>query len=131
MRLRATTWNAIRRHENVLESALKFGIVPFGRPRSNNEKKIVFHLIFTTSNQNGISLEESAKDGGNVKGSFVWRHWRCVESIFHHHPLATVIIHSNTLEERIFNVLKEAGYDIHVKPYRVADLAKGDYAMKI
>ena len=125
MRLRATTWNAIRRHENVLESALKFGVVPFRRPYFDEGKRIVFHLIFTTSNKSLISLGDNARDG-NVKGSFVWRHWRCIESIFYHHPLATVVIHSNTLEERIFDVLRESGYEIQVKPYRLADLAKGD-----
>ncbi len=126
MRLRATTWNAIRRYESVLESALKFGVVPFTRPHSNIAESTVFHLIFTTTDQSLISLENKKKDG-NVKGSFVWRHWRCIESIFYHHPLATVIIHSNTLKPRIFDVLREAGYDIQVKPYSLADLAKGDY----
>ena len=126
MRLRATTWNAIRRYENVLESALKFGVVPFRRLYFDEGKKIVFHLIFTTSNNSVISLGDNSRDG-NIKGSFVWRHWRCIESIFYHHPLATVIIHSNTLEERIFEVLRESGYEIQVKPYRLADLAKGDY----
>ena len=125
MRVRATTWNAIRRHESVLESALKFGVVPCTRPRSNKVESVVFHLIFTTSEKSLISLEDKKK-GGNVKGSFVWRHWRCLESIFYHHPLATVILHSNTLESRMFDVLREAGYEIQVKPYSMADLAKGD-----
>ena len=121
MRLRAKAWNAIRKHETALESALKFGVVPFSQPRSNVAEDSVFHLIFTTSEKSLISVEETS-----VKGSFVWRHWRCVESIFYHHPLATVVIHSNTLESRVFNVLREAGYEIQVKPYSLTDLATGN-----
>ena len=123
MRLRAKTWNAVRKHESVLESALKFGVVPLNRPFSNVTRENVFHLIFTTSEKSLISVEDT-----NVKGSFVWRHWRCVESIFYHHPLAKVVIHSNTLESRIFDVLKEAGYHIQVKPYSLVDLAEGNVA---
>ena len=126
MRVRATTWSAIRRHERVLESALKFGVVPFDRPPFSTAKEIVFHLIFTTSERSLISLEDETKQG-KVKGSFVWRHWRCIESIFYHHPLAKVIIHSNTLDSRIFDVLRESGYKIQVKPYSLTDLAKGKY----
>lgn len=121
MRLRAKAWNAVRKHETALESALKFGVVPFSRPRFNAAKGAVFHLIFTTSEKSLISVEDTS-----VKGSFVWRHWRCVESIFYHHPLATVVIHSNTLQSRVFDVLTEAGYEIQVNPYSLADLAKGN-----
>ena len=125
MRLRATTWSAVRGREIARESAIKFGIVPFTRPRSNTVENNTFHLIFTTSKGSLIALEDHV--GGNkVTGVFAWRHWRCVEAIFYHHPLARVIIHSNTLSSRAFDVLSESGYRIQVKPYNLTALAKGN-----
>lgn len=126
MRLRATAWNAVRKRESLRESALRFGVVPFPLPDFNPKSNLTFHLIFTTSNRNSINLE--GRNIGNVstvKGGFVWRHWRCIEAVFYHHPFARVIIHSNTLSQATFDVLTEAGYDLNVRSYSLPDLAKG------
>ena len=58
-------------------------------------------------------------------GQFNWRHWRSIESIFHHHPNAQVVIHSNTLQQSLFDVLTEAGYSIQVQHYNLKKLLVG------
>lgn len=125
MRLRATAWSVIRKHASLRDSAVRFGVVPFPRvPRAAPTNTTTVHLIFTTSARNSIVLE-SVENRVTVEGTFMWRHWRCVESVFHHHPFATVVIHSNTLSQTTFDVLTEAGYDIRVESYDLVELAKG------
>jgi hypothetical protein len=81
------------------------------------EMKITFYLVFTT------------KPGGKRGwGGFNWRHWRCVESIFYHHPAAEVNIYSNTLPDNTFNVLTDAGYSIKVQRYNLEDMLNGSPA---
>ena len=48
--------------------------------------------------------------------------WRSIESIFHHHPLAKAIVHSNALLQSDFAVLTEAGYSIEVQRYDLLKL---------
>ena len=122
MRLRATTWNTIRKQKRLHEAALKFGLIPLLSPSYDQRSRHLFHLIFTTSSRDSVHVSLSK---GEVKGTFTWRHRRCIEAIFHHYPFARVIIHSHTLPQSLFDVFKEAGYDLQVKPYTLADLVKG------
>ena len=93
MRLRATAWNVIRQNEAMYDAARKFGLLPLPRPTPGNVESLTFHLIFTTSSKQSIKLF----GGVSSSGSLNWKHWRCIESIFHHHPYAKVLMHSNTL----------------------------------
>jgi len=70
------------------------------------------------------------KHGDSMKGFFSWRHWRCIESIFFHHPHARVIIHSNTLLQSEFDVLTEAGYKLEVQSYNLEELVEESPAWK-
>ena len=124
-RLRATAWSAIRKHASLRDSALRFGVVPFPRaPRAAPSNTTTVHLIFTTSARTSIVLG-GVESRVVVEGTFMWRHWRCIEAVFHHHPFATVVIHSNTLSQVTFDVLTEAGYDIRVESYDLVELARG------
>ena len=120
MRLRATAWDVIRQRKNMYDAAHKFGLLPLSVPNHATEEQLLFHLIFTTSQSNIIRLN----NGKEVSGYFNWRHWRSIESVFHHHPLANIIIHSNSLLQHEFDVLTEAGYNIEVHPYNLSDLVK-------
>ena len=128
MRLRATAWNVIRQNQALYDSARKFGIFPMSPSRIlPNDRKILFHMIFTSSSKSVLSVL-----GSNAKqsGAFNWRHWRSVESIFRHHPTADLVIHSNTLSQSIFDVMTESGYSITVSPYDIEDLLTGSPAAK-
>ena len=118
MRLRATAWDVIRQRNSLYDAAHKFGLLPLSIPTHTAEEQLLFHLIFTTSLNDTIVLN----NGKNLSGYFNWRHLRSIESIFYHHPLANVIIHSNTLQQHELDVLTEAGYSIEVKPYNLAEM---------
>ena len=120
MRLKATAWNVIRQNHVLYDAAKKFGVIPMSLPPvpPQHRNKLLFHLIFTTSNKSTISLFGKRKQ----KGYFNWRHTRCVEAIFYHHPTAEVIVHSNTLSQRTFDVLTEVGYSITVRNYNLTKL---------
>lgn len=77
---------------------------------------ILFHLVFTTSTDWNIKLV----GGSIVKGAWNWRHQSTLESIFYHHPMSTVLIHSNTLHDSQFEDLRNAGYDVQVRPYNLS-----------
>ena len=117
IRMRATFWNVIRQNRVFYEVAHKFGMFPL-TPRwlLTGHSQLVFHLIFTPSRGTSITKD--------LSGVFNWRQWRCVESIFHHHPSSKVIIYSNVLQQSTFNVLTEVGYDLKVKGYNLATLAR-------
>ena len=107
----------IRQNRVFYEVAHKFGMFPLtSRWLLTGHSQLVFHLIFTPSRS--ISI---AKDLSVV---FNLRQWRYVESIFHHHPSSKVIIYSNILQQSTFNVLTEVGYDLKVKGYNLATLAR-------
>ena len=121
MRLKATAWNVIRQNHALHDSAKKFGVIPMSLPPvPPQHRKLLFHLIFTTSNKSTISL--FSKHDNKQRGYFNWRHMRCVEAIFYHHPTAEVIVHSNTLSQRTFDVLAEVGYSIRVQNYNLTKL---------
>ena len=125
MRLRATAWNVIRQNQALYDSARKFGLLPMLPPViPTNVNRLVFHLLFTTSNE---SINKRFQGGGTPR-DWNWRHWRCIESIFHHHPFAKVIVHSNTLLQSEFDVLTEAGYSVEVQSYSLVELLKGSPA---
>ena len=48
---------------------------------------------------------------------FTWQDHRSIESIFRHHPCADVLVHSNTLNNKRFDVFRESGYQIQVIQY--------------
>ena len=121
MKLKATAWNVIRQNRALYDSAKKFAVIPMSLPPvPPQHRKLLFHLIFTTSNKSTISLFR--KHDNKQRGYFNWRHMRCVEAIFYHHPTAEVIVHSNTLSQRTFDVLAEVGYSISVQKYNLTKL---------
>ena len=120
MRLRATSWNVIRRDQHLHDSAVKLGVVPMSPPVSlQHERKLTFYLVFSTSSQDSLHLLDSSS---KVSGIFNWRHWRTVESIFYHHPTAEVKVYSNTLPDDTFSVLTEAGYSIEICRYKLESM---------
>ena len=118
MRLRATAWNVMRRNQPLKDSARKFGLIPMSPPIPGTDD-LLFHLIFATSKE-----DEVETFSGSIKGTFNWRHWRSLESIFFHHPFAKVMIHSNTLSQSEFDVLTEAGYSLEVRKYNFEEMLK-------
>ena len=120
MRLKATAWNVIRQNQALYDSARKFGIIPMSSATQSDVNRLIFHLVF-------IKLVQG---GGSAHGSLNWRQWRCIESIFHHHPLAEVIVHSNILLQSEFDVLTEAGYSIKVQSYSLVELLENSPAQK-
>ena len=126
MRLRATAWNVIRQNQALYDAAKKFGTFPMSPPQIlPNDQKILFHMIFTSSNKSVVSTLGSET---KQSGAFNWRHWRSVESVFRQHPTARLIVHSNTLSQSIFNVLTEAGYNVEVGRYDLKGLLTGSPA---
>jgi hypothetical protein len=122
MALRATSWNVIRRDRHLYDSAMKFGVVPMSPPMSlRHEKKLVFFLIFSTSKRSSLHISALTY----VSGRFNWRHWRSIESIFHHHPTAEVNVYSNTLPKNFFDILTETGYSIKVRRYDLEEMLVG------
>ena len=123
MRMRATFWDVIRKNEVLHDAARKFGMIPLHPPpaQASEHHELLFHLLFTTSPESNVSRFGG---DGNMKGAFNWRHWRTVESIFHHHPFARVIVHSNTVQQSEFDVLTEAGYTIEVQSYNLEDMLR-------
>ena len=123
MRLRATSWNVIRRDQHLHDSTVKFGAVPMSPPVSlQHERKLTFYLVFSTSSQNSLKLFFTSS---RVSGTFNWRHWRTVESIFYHHPTAEVKVYSNTLPDDTFSILTEAGYSIEICRYKLESMLIG------
>ena len=123
MRLRATSWNMIRRDQHLHDSAVKLGAVPMSPPVSlQHERKLTFYLVFSTSSQDSLNLFFTSS---NVSGRFNWRHWRSVESIFYHHPTAEVKVYSNTLPNDTFSILTEAGYSIEICRYKLESMLVG------
>ena len=57
--------------------------------------------------------------------SFNGRGWRCIESILHYHPNATVRIFSNEIPVEHFSALSRRGHSIEVRPFTVAALLQG------
>ena len=124
MRLRATLWNVIRGHQALSDAAKRFGVIPMPLPPIQTRNiKFLFHFIFTTNESLVSLLAQGTKQCG-----FNWRHMRSIESIFHHHPTAEVIVHSRTLPHDTFDVLTEAGYSITVQNYDLEKLLKGSPA---
>ena len=119
MSMRTTLWKVIRENRVFYESARRFGLIPLLPPKSAGRSQQLFHLVFTTSKNTLVPAYKK-----KLTGEFNWRHWRCVESIFYHHPFAKVIIHSNTLNQSTFDVLTEVGYDLQVIKYNLTTLAE-------
>ena len=107
MQLKATAWNVIREKPSLFDASRKFGVIPLSLPGPPCNNALMFHLIFTSHND-----------------KFARYHHRSIESILHHHSCAEVIIHSNTLDDHIFDVLKESGYSITINRYDLNDLLK-------
>ncbi len=117
MRLRASTWNVIRRRRALRDAGKKFRVIPFQPPDSMLDDK-KFHLIFTASH---LMVREDPNGGRRIVG-LKWRHWRSVESIFYHHPASKVIVHCNALPLDTFDVLTESGYSISVERYDLEEM---------
>ena len=126
MQLRATEWNVIRKNKVFYDSAKKFGMIPMSLPPQIS-KKLLFHLIFTTSSSPALPMLSSKK----VVSRLNRRQWRSIESIFYHHPTADVIMHSNTLPDETFDVLTESAYSIKIKRYDLEELLEDSPACKL
>lgn len=57
--------------------------------------------------------------------TFTLRTRRCLESIFFHHPRATVSVYSNELPDGFFADLRRLQYDVRVLRYNVTQLLSG------
>ena len=99
MRLRATFWYEIRKRPSLYDAGRKFGLIPMTPPTSC-VNHLQFHIHFPHPDDH-----------------FTWQDHRSVESIFHHHPCASVLIHSNTLNDERFDVFRESGYMIQTMTY--------------
>ena len=106
MRLRASAWNVIRKHQPLYDAGSKFGVIPMSPPEMSPRVHFTFHFVVPAETLN-------------------WRQWRSIESIFYHHPTATVTVHSNELPQDMFDVLSEAGYNIKVANYDLDSLLSG------
>ena len=110
MRLVSSMWYIFRNKLDIYESARRFGMFPL-TPQWLRESvpSHIFHLIHN----------EIKQDGG-----LTWHQWRCIESILRHHPTAKLMIYSNTIEQSLFDVLTEVGYQIIVKTYELTQLVQ-------
>ena len=104
MRLRTTFWYEIRQRVPLYDAARKFGLIPMSPP-SRCEDRLQFHLHFRHNDSD-----------------FTWRNHRSIESIFRHHPCADVLVHSNTLSNKRFDVFRESGYLINIAQYNFNSL---------
>ncbi|XP_033646128.1 uncharacterized protein LOC117305368 [Asterias rubens] len=111
MKFRATDWNIIRRNQHLYDSARKFGMLPLSRYNKDASKQLLFHVLLARTD-----------DGSTVKPT--WFEMRSVESILRHHPLATVNVYSNTVQQRQFDVLTESGYNVQVHSLNLTDMVK-------
>ena len=99
MRLRATFWYETRKRPSLYDAGLKFGVVPMSPPTPCVDRE-QFHIHFPHPDDH-----------------FTWQDHRSVESIFRHHPCASVLVHSNTLNDERFSVFRESGYVIQTQTY--------------
>ena len=104
MRLRATFWYEIRKRPSLYDAGRKFGVVPMSPPTPCIDR-LLFHIHFPHPDKH-----------------FTWQDHRSIESIFRHHPCASVLIHSNTLSDERFDVFRESGYTIHTQTYDYTNL---------
>ncbi|XP_033645486.1 uncharacterized protein LOC117304949 [Asterias rubens] len=111
MKFRATDWNIIRKNQHLYDSARKFGMLPLSRYSSDASKQLLFHVLLTRK-----------EDESTVKPT--WFEMRSVESILRHHPLATVNVYSDTVQQRQFDVLTESGYNVQVHSLNLTDMVK-------
>ena len=70
-------------------------------------QNLLFHVIHTTSEDNFGTMQK-----------------RCLESIFYHHPLATVMLHVKSMTDQPVQYLIQAGYDIQLDKYDVVENLK-------
>ena len=99
------------------KSLSKHGIPAKSQTRiTPRDDALLFHLIFTTD-----------------VDKFTTLNLRTIESIFFHHPKATVIIHWSSKYFRLFDntpplaplqQLQDLGYDLTVRPYTTAEILK-------
>eukprot|EP00299_Pterocystis_sp_00344_P015424 c7702_g1_i1.p1 GENE.c7702_g1_i1~~c7702_g1_i1.p1 ORF type:complete len:407 (-),score=102.57 c7702_g1_i1:10-1230(-) len=54
---------------------------------------------------------------------FTTRQWRSIESVFYHHPQATVVVFSNTLNTTFFTALSALGCQVEVEPIQLKQWA--------
>lgn len=114
-RYRASFLNYMKKRSSIyMDTANLYGMLPLERlgknvPTSPDPVHDRFHFIFTTAPE-----------------TITWRVVRAVETVFFHHPDATVIIHSNTLplQGSKFDIFAEAGYDCIVEPYNFEELMR-------
>ena len=104
MRLRATFWYEIRKRPSLYDAGHKFGVVPMSPPTPCIDR-LLFHIHFPHPDKH-----------------FTWQDHRSIESIFRHHPCASVLIHSNTLSDERFDVFRESGYAIRTQTYNYTNL---------
>lgn len=76
-------------------------------PRNISKQNLLFHLIHTTTEENFGTMQK-----------------RCIESIFYHHPLATVMLHAKNMTDAPVKYLQRAGYDLQVIKYDIMESLK-------
>ena len=73
-------------------------------PRSISKQNLLFHLIHTSSEE-----------------TFGTMQMRCIESIFYHHPLATVLFYVKNMTDAPVKYIMQAGYDLQVIKYDIVE----------
>ena len=93
-------WYVLRKNQAIYESARRFGMLPL-TPQwlTNVDDPRIFHVILANTNRDDTKA-----------GELDWHQWRCVESILRYHPTSKLFVHSNTIDQSIFNVFTEVGY---------------------
>ena len=120
MKARAVSWNVIRQRQPLYDAARKFGLLPFPTLRVL-DNELVFHFAFTSS-RNSFTFDHSSSSPSHTLINF--RNRRSIESVFYHHSLSKIIIHSNTLYQTDFDVYTESGYRVEVLNYELSELFK-------
>ncbi len=92
---KATFWNILRENPVFYDTAKRYNLLPFSTPLfMGSSEDFVFHVSYE-DDVNKLSL-------------------RSVESVFHHHPSAKVIVHSQTAKQEDFIVFTESGFTVEV-----------------
>jgi hypothetical protein len=82
-------------------------IIQSTHQRNISRQNLLFHLIHTSTEENFATMQK-----------------QCIESIFYHHPLATVMLHVKNMTNAPVKYLQQAGYDLQVVKYDVVENLK-------
>ncbi len=114
MQMVSSMWFIMRKNKAIHESARRFGMLPL-TPQwlTKVQPSHVVHIIHDDTSQD-------VRSSGGLK----WHQWRCIESILRHHPTSRLFVYSNTIQQSVFDVLTEVGYQVNLRNYKLSDLVE-------